>query len=769
MASKTYDIAFQIGGKLQASLGKSMTTAAGQLDKIGRQISSLEKAQGTSNRFRSLHNEIDQTQLKLRQAEAALKHLGPASAQTTAEMASKFEAATSKVAALRAQFRAEGAELRSVNAAMAAAGISARTLGADQAKLAAQIAKAQAAQKRMRENQGARAANKEKYQDARGKVSAGVGNVLGVVAAASPFAIAVKLTADFEDSIVRAGALAKASAPELEALSNTARQLGRDYRYTAVEAATGMQYLAQHGFKTNEILAAMPGMLDIASAGAVDLGEAAQLTANILRGFGMEAGQTVHLGDVLTNTFTNSSTTLSTLGETLKYVAPIAKSLGVSLQTTAAAAGLLGSAGIKGEQAGTSMRAMFLRLSAPLKKGQKALDILKVKTMDAHHNLRPLADILTELSVKMQGLGTGTKAGMMKAIFGLEAATAATVLVGEAGSGNLQKFTAMVAKSGTAAEIAAKQNATLKGQWDNLRGTVEDLGIQVGYTLMPALKGFVAVTVPIINKVTEWLQLHPQLTEALVFGAAAVTSLALALAVAGLMFNGAKLAILATQGAMLLLNAATWKAVWAWMALNVSTALVVAAIGGLAYCAYQLYEAWKPVSEWWNEMWDGMFDKVAAVYNALPEPVRFLLSGSAHDSSLMVRGNVVSNFGAKAPLQAFINQEKAARDAKIDAFTNPKAEEPSWLKKKTFEEPSWLKRSEKSQGGLSGLDRIRPGSSKRGGDVTVNQTVNIPPGTPAGVGKEIGEASSAAAKELERLFRKLGRDDNRDEERTGLD
>lgn len=747
MPSKTYDIAFQIGGKLQASLGKSMTTAAGQLDAIGRKISSLEKAQGDVTRFRALKNEISDTSLKLRQAEGEVRHLGAAIGPMTASMARQFGAAQSKVEALRMQFRAETTDLKGVVAAMNSAGASSRTLAADQARMAASLAKAHAAQKSMRENLGARAANKTQRDDVSAKLSASKGRVIAAAAGVAAWILPVKITADFEDSMVRAGALAKATDGQLAELTDTARKLGRDTRFSATQAATGMQYLAQSGFKVNEVLAAMPGMLDIAAAGHVELGEAADITSNILRGFGMQAGESGRLGDVLTNTFTNSSTTLSTLGETLKYVAPVAKSLGVSLESTAAAAGLLGTAGIKGEQAGTGLRAVMLRLAAPLHKGGAALASLGVKTMDAHKNLRPLGDILTDLHAKMAKLGTGARASKVKDIFGLEAATAATVLLDQAGSGNLQRFTALVGKSGTAAAIAAKQNATMAGQWDNLYGSVEDVAIQIGTTLIPTLKSLIDKMVPVINSVTSWLQKNPELTDSLVLGAAALSVLVLGLTVGAIGFNAVKIAILSAQGAMLLMNAATWKAAGAWLAANAAILLTVAAIGGLIYIGYQLYKDWDAIEDWWDGLWDGMFDKVASVVNSITPWLRSV----GMDVSDMSTGVMAKATRTKRVLNDFDSWGQNSTwfeltDRRAGKAQPAPAEVPSWLTPNPKFGPP--------RASLAGADKLSGGSGrKRMGDITYSPNITVAPGGSKDARAELEKGLSESKKEFERMMR----------------
>jgi TP901 family phage tail tape measure protein len=152
----------------------------------------------------------------------------------------------------------------------------------------------------------------------------------------------VKVAADFESAMSRVGALSGATEKDMSSLTQTAKDLGATTSFSASQAAEGMSYLAMAGYDTNEIIASMPGLLNAAAAGQTDLATTADITSNILSGFGLEAAETAKVADVLTKTFTSSNVDLSMLGETMKYVAPTAKAMGISLEETAAAAGILG-------------------------------------------------------------------------------------------------------------------------------------------------------------------------------------------------------------------------------------------------------------------------------------------------------------------------------------------------------------------------------------------------------------------------------------------
>ncbi|MBB1074470.1 phage tail tape measure protein [Rhodoferax sp. 4810] len=304
----------------------------------------------------------------------------------------------------------------------------------------------------------------------------------------SLFGNAIQEAADFERAMARVGAVSQASDSELAALSAQARELGATTQFTASQAAEGMQYLAMAGFKTNQILDAMPGMLNLAAAGAVDLGMAADIASNILSGMGLEASKMGHVADVLTATFISSNTTLESLGNTMKYVAPVAAATGNSLEATAAMAGKLGDAGIQGSKAGTALRAILLRLAAPTVEASALLRQLGVDTKDLNGNLRPATVMFAELEKAMSKMGSGEKVGAIDTLVGVEAASAALVLTGQAASGALDSMAAAVGREGTAARVAQQQNDTFRGAMLTLESALSELKISFGERFLDGFK-----------------------------------------------------------------------------------------------------------------------------------------------------------------------------------------------------------------------------------------------------------------------------------------
>ena len=163
----------------------------------------------------------------------------------------------------------------------------------------------------------------------------------------------------------RVGAIGAMTEKQMAGLTARARELGRDTKFTAVEVGQGMEYLTMAGFNARQTVQAIGGVLDVAAAAGTDLGRTSDIVSNVLTGFDLTADQADRVGDVLTKTFTSSNTTLESPGETMKYVAPVAKSAGASIELMAAMVGVLGDAGIQGSMAGTTLRNTFLCAAPP--------------------------------------------------------------------------------------------------------------------------------------------------------------------------------------------------------------------------------------------------------------------------------------------------------------------------------------------------------------------------------------------------------------------
>ena len=310
------------------------------------------------------------------------------------------------------------------------------------------------------------------------------------------FGACVGVAAGFEDQMAKVGAVSRASSEEMAALEAAARELGATTQFTAVQVGEAEQYLAMAGFSARENIAALPGVLNLAAATATDLGRAADISSDILSAFGLQAEEMTRVADVLALTCATANTNMELLGDSMKYVAPVARMAGLSLEETAAMAGLLGNIGIKGSEAGTALRAILNRMAAPTKEAQALFQKLGVTVKDSAGNLRSPVAVLGEMAAGLEKMGTAEQIAAMKMIAGEEAIAGFSELIQKEGIGAIAEYAKQLeAGGGSAAEMAARMNDTLAGSLRGLGSAWESVQITVGKLFIPAVRGAVdAVT-----------------------------------------------------------------------------------------------------------------------------------------------------------------------------------------------------------------------------------------------------------------------------------
>lgn len=319
--------------------------------------------------------------------------------------------------------------------------------------------------------------------------------------------------AQFDAGMSRVQALTRlnATSEELKELRNNARELGATTSYSANQVGGAQAYLAMGGFKPTQITRAMPGVLNMAKAGDLELDQSADISSNILGGFKLQAGKMNMVGDVLTKTFTTSNTTLSMLGETMKYVGPVAANAGVDLADAAAMAGLLGNVGIQGSESGTALRAMLLRLSAPTSAAKSALDGLGITVADTNGNMRNTTEILEDMAYATRGMGDVERLGVLKDIFGERPAASMLELLNQAGSGNLREYITSVRDSqGEAMRVAKVMTDNLSGDLLNTQSAWADFKIQVFGENNQLLRELVQSLTARIRQLGEWAKQNPE-------------------------------------------------------------------------------------------------------------------------------------------------------------------------------------------------------------------------------------------------------------------
>lgn len=537
------------------SAQESNKRLAGAVRQSRDALKDLNRQAGQIDGFRKTKQQLTETQQAYQaatQRAAALAREMNASGNPTRQQAEALKRAQREAGQLKNRFEQLQRSTQQQRTALQASGISTTQLGQAQRRLNSDIARTtqqlQRQEQQLRrsaEQERRMAAAKGSYQktmDVRNKM-AGTGAAAMATGGAALYA-GKKFMApsyEFEVGMSKVQALTRLdkNSEEYKALREQARQLGATTAFTANEVAQGQSFYAMAGFKPEQIQNAMKGTLSMSLAGDIDLATTADIGSNILTGFKLNSDEMNRVSDTLVATFTRSNTNLNMLGDTMKYVAPVASGLGVDLETAAVAAGKLGDAGIQGSMAGTSLRSILGRLAEPPKQAADALEELGIKTRDAKGNLRELPEILTELDKKTKKMGTAQRAGYFKHIAGEEAFSALSVLTEQAGKGELQKMIAEVkAAKGEAQKVADTMTDNLDGDLKNLTSAWEDVGIQIFGGVDSPLRDIAKSITDIISKVGDWAKRNPELANTL-------TKIALALGV-----------ILAVGGAIVLMLAA---------------------------------------------------------------------------------------------------------------------------------------------------------------------------------------------------------------------
>ena len=631
----THPISITIGATLASSLGSSVRGAEAQLGRLGQTMKALDAKSSSMNRLGDLRNQaadagkawqdaqskmaglqakkstgeystkgLESAQQRVAALEAKLansasmsaskrlkveqslanarERLATQSANAESQFARELEQTAAQAAKAKERFNQTKAAVAELSAELQRAGVNTRSLNTEQAKLGSTMAMLEKRTESLTRARAAEQANHDKRMQL-------MGSMMSTMAVGMTLAAPIKEAVEFEAQMSRVGAVANATGKQLVQLTEEARKQGRDTKFSALEAAQGMEYLAMAGFNATQQVQAIGGVLNVAAAAGTDLGRTADLVSNALTGFGLSADQAGRVGDVLTKTFTSSNTTLESLGETLKYVAPVATQAGASLEFVAAMAGVMGDAGIQGSMAGTALRSMFLRMIDPAKAGQKALDQMgitaeqmkelmangdlgggaeQIKQMgisvtDEKGNLRDWMDILIEVNAKMKNMTQQEKLAAASAIAGKHAVSGFLAVLSsldhDAGyidaavknaidSGaseeevkqlreRLEKSTKLqeryhqnmlASQEGFAKKVATRMLDNTKGSLVILGSAMSDLAISIGDVLSPALRSSAESLTVLTNKVSSFVQAFPVLSRVVLMGIGSLLTLSLA-------------------------------------------------------------------------------------------------------------------------------------------------------------------------------------------------------------------------------------------------
>ena len=309
--------------------------------------------------------------------------------------------------------------------------------------------------------------------------------------------------ASFESQMSTVQAISQASESEMARLKALAKQMGIETKFSATEAGQGLEYMAMAGWEVDSMLAGLPGIMNLAAASGEDLGQVSDIVTDSMTAFNLEASRSAEFADVLAQASARSNTDVSMMGQTFKYVAPVAGALGFSIQDTATAIGLMANAGIKGEQAGTSLRAMLTRIVKPTAEAEAAMSRIGLTVSNSDGSMRSLDEILRDLRTGFAGLSESERASTAASLAGQEAMSGMLALINASGEDYEKLSDSIYHAKGAAEEMAGVRMDNLKGDVTLLKSSAEGAGIAIYEGLSEPLREGVQTGTEWLNSFTE--------------------------------------------------------------------------------------------------------------------------------------------------------------------------------------------------------------------------------------------------------------------------
>lgn len=338
-------------------------------------------------------------------------------------------------------------------------------------------------------------------------------------------ALPVKTAADFESTMSKVKAITGSTDEQMEQLRNTARQLGRDTMFSASEAGEAMTYLGMAGWKTNQIIAAMPGLLDLAAASGGNLARTADIISDDLTAFGMSAEEATHMADVFAATSMNANTNVELMGYTFKYVGAVSGALGYKLEDLAVATGVLANNSIKGEMAGTQLRNIIMNMASPTKECAAALEKMNLEVINADGSFRPFIDVLEDIRKATKDMTAAEREEIAVAIGQKESSAGLLDIMKESEESWQNLKDKVYNADGAAKRFADTAKNNLWGKIKELKSALDDVAIELGNSLLPAFSGITDFVRTATNAIGGFIKEHPKLAGGIMATVAALGAL----------------------------------------------------------------------------------------------------------------------------------------------------------------------------------------------------------------------------------------------------
>ena len=524
MASKKeFEVLFALNARMNGGFSGTFSKAQAEFTRLGKEIQSLHRVQGDIESWQKQQSAIEATRSKLESLQKQHDLLQREIKETegsTAGLEREKVKLEQRIKDTEAALERQNQKLETTGEKLKKAGVNTNDLTEESARLAGQLKELEAAQDDAAKGAASFGERSVQAFEAAGQALAAAGIAEAMREIAQAYLECVGVAADFQETMSGVEAISGATAEEMALLSAKAKDLGADTKFTAKEAGDAMGYMAMAGWKARDMLSGLEGVMNLAAASGEDLAATSDIVTDALTAFGMTAADSGRFADILAVAASNANTNVAMMGETFKYVAPVAGALGYSAEDTALAIGLMANSGIKASQAGTTLRSVITRLSTDAGASKTQLGALGVLTerlgvafYNADGSARAMRDVIANCREAWAGLSKEQQISYAKTIAGQEAMSGWLALM-NATQADVQKLAVSVDNCAGAAERMAKIRLdNLNGQLTLMNSAWDALRVTIGEQFNPELRKAAELGTDVLGWLDEFVRENPALVK----------------------------------------------------------------------------------------------------------------------------------------------------------------------------------------------------------------------------------------------------------------
>ena len=552
---KEYELLFKLQATLGGNFNAAFKGANNTIKQLQNSMQKLHSVTGKIDAFKKQEAALSTNKQKLAELTAEHDRLQQ-EIDETEEPSEALRAAMAKnekqIAQTTAKIEEQEARLQKLGGELSDAGVNTSRLEAENERLAKSYERVKKSQEELAKVNVAIQQNKQAITQTKTQLAGTIGTVAALGAAL--YSGPVKKAAEFEAQMSSVQAISGASGDELAKLSQVAQKMGATTQFTAVEAGKALEYMAMAGWKTNQMIGGLPGIMNLAAASGEDLGAVSDIVTDALTAFRMDAGDAGRFADVLAQASSNANTNVAMMGATFQKVAPVAGALGFSVEDMSLGIGLMANASIKADVAGTSLKTALANMAKPTKQMKSYMDKYGISLQRSDGSMKTFREVVDNLRDSLGGLSETEQVAAATAIFGKESFAGMLAIV-NASNDDFQKLSNSINNSKGAAERMAKIKLNnFEGKVTLLKSALEGLQIAIGNTLLPTFTAGAEKAGELISKLAEFINQNPELVQQIIKITAGLLGFKAAALTAKLGFLELKGGVLNVQKGMALLK-----------------------------------------------------------------------------------------------------------------------------------------------------------------------------------------------------------------------